>query len=475
MLRLTLCLAGALAGVVIVGSLAHGQAAGKPLIKLDFAKVPRDDQGLQKRPRLQVRHAKLGLVAELQCYETGPFQLGDAKKNADGSVVFSYTSGEMTCTTTFTALDDECVAKDVVITGPFKELQKFPYIGPCLQFRKSPAFTSRPDLVEFGKRCFIYTMRGPLGGHDMPRAILPNFKPDARQNNPPATQLYVPIDSTHHGSIWGHTAAPGMRPVCGIMAITSHDGKWFCALANRHNTTIGQLWMPCTHYVPDVKKYLDAGAERIVMRTMIYVMPNDPKKLMEAFRRDYPDAFGAATFDVIPAGDGTLRVKPKAAGVPELILKLDVAGAGGKWEHKYWGTFVRGSASWRMWAHPYDDTLAVLVSFAADAPNAKTVRSNARLTGKGWKMVDAPRGVAATVLRSPDEKWTAAFFWERSDDGRPAAGVPEVAYAKTGLLGVRGKLLLYKGPVSALSRRLGGARYDWKNSRPYDMPVTGDR
>ena len=480
MLRGFACLLGVM---VCLGS-AYGETSGgrkkTAMIQLDFGRLPLDENGMQKRPRLEIRHAKLGFVAGMQCYETGPFQVGRAKKNPDGSVVFRYANGEMTCTTTFTTLDDERIAKDVVIEGPVEQLRKIPYIGPCLQFRRAPAFTWKPDLVEFGKRCFIYTMRGPLGCHDMPRAILTNFKLDAKQNNPPVTQLYVPIDHSHPGSIWGHTAAPGMRPIHGIMALTSQDGKWLCAQANRHNNTIGQLWMPCTHYIPDLQKYLDPEAGRMVMRTMIYVMPNDPKKLLETFLRDYPDALGAKTFDVVPAADGALRVKPKAAGVPELVLALDVADASGvraetpapKWKQKYWGTFVRGSSSWRMWAHPYDDVLDVNVSFAADGWDAKTARSAVRLTGKGWKTVDAPDGVAAQVLRSADDKWTAAFFWEKSEDGKPGFGIPDTTDKKKDTLAARGKLLVFEGPVSTLRRRRGQTAYDWKNALPYSMPVS---
>ena len=97
------------------------------MIQLDFGQRPLDENGMQKRPRLEIRHAKLGFVAEMQCYETGPFQLGSAKKNADGSVVFSYKSGEMTCTTTFTALDDERVAKDVVIIEMSQRSKRTPH------------------------------------------------------------------------------------------------------------------------------------------------------------------------------------------------------------------------------------------------------------------------------------------------------------------------------------------------------------
>ena len=475
----------ACAAVLMTLALASGThaqdavAATRPVIQLDFRPLPRDEEGRQNRPRLEIRHAALGFAAEMQCYETGPFQMGKTQKDPDGSVVFSYKSGEMTCTTTFTTPDDERVAMDVLIQGPLEQLRKVAYVGPCLQFRRADAFTWRPDLVEFGRRCFVYTMRGPLGCHDMPRALLTNFKPDAKQNNPPVTQLYVPIDQSHHGSIWGHTAAPGMRALYGIMTVTSHDGKWLCAIGNRHNLTIGQLWMPCTHYVPDVQKHLDRDAGRIAFRTMIYVMPNDPRKLLEAFRRDYADAFGANTFEAVPDAAGTLRLKPTAAGVPELELVLDVADAVGvhretpapTWKSTYWGTFVRSGPSWRMWAHPHDDALDLVVSFASDGWKAETARAAARLAPGRWQTAESPAGVPAQVLKSPDGKWTAALFWEKSENQNPRFGIPGSTDKTCDAISVRGRLLIFQGDPDALGRRWQWAAYDWKNAYPYCMPV----
>ena len=463
-----------IAGVAFVCMMGATVCEGKSKLSLSFVQVPRRGRGGKTTPKLIVDHADLGPVCELQCYETGPFQHGGALKNDDGSVVFNYKSGNMTCTATFTAIGDNRVQSLVEIKGPLDELRKIPYTGPCLQFQRSKLFTRKGPLQEFAARCFMYTMRGQVFLLDGARGKMTNFKPDSPENNPPMVQWYVTYDRMHPGSIWGVVGAAGDRPLYGLIACTSRDGKWVSAYAARYNLNIGQLYMPCIHVLPVVKKYLDTDAGKIVYKEMIYVMPNDPQKLLDAFREDFPRVL--PTFEVTPTTGGVLRLKPTAANVPELKLNLNVTA--GKyisipeWRTTWWDTFINSGNSWRTWVHPHDDVLEISVSLGTDKWTAETGRAVAKLSGKGWTTARAPRGTAAQVLRTDDGKWTAAVFWERSEPGRYAYGMPAADQPDKKTISVRGKVIIAPTDALRLDRRKRWADMDWKNAKPYRMPVS---
>lgn len=457
--------------IAICAPAAWGGPNGSKLT-LNFRLVPRGGPDGKVTPKLDIDHADAGPVCELQCYETGPFQNGTGAKNEDGSVVFSYASGNMTCTTTFTVKGDDRVQALVEVKGPLDELKKVSYLGPCLQFQRSKAFTREGPLTEFAGRCFIYTMRGPVKLLDTARGRMTSFKPDAPENNPPIVQWYVPLDRMHPGSIWGVVGAAGDRPVFGLVAVASRDGRWAAGYASQHNLNLGQLYMPCIHVLTDVAKHLDAGAGRIAYKEMIYVTANDPKKLLDAFREDFrPEA---ASFTVSPAAGGALGLKPSGGDAPALELKLDLAGgdpAGADWKASWWDTLIRSGATWRAWAHPHDDALELCVSLKPGAWKPETARAVAKLSGNGWSVVEAPAGVAARVMRTADGKWTAALFWERADKDDPASGVPASDRTDAGAISVRGKLLIGETKSLDLDKRKRWADVDWEHAVPYRMPA----
>jgi hypothetical protein len=205
---------------------------------------------------------------------------------------------------------------------------------------------------------------------------------------------------------------------------------------------------------------LDEQAGTISYTEMIYVMPNDPKRLYEAFRKDFPVEGG--TFTASAKGD-VLELKP-VGGAPPLTLKLD-PGAG-EWQSKWWGAFIRGDKTSRAWACPHEDALELCVAFKPGAADADT-RAAGTLAGGGWSAIDAPAGVTAKVLRSADGKWTAALTWER--DGIPAESEPG------GSLAVRGKLIVAKTEALDLAKRVRWAQMDWEHATPYRAPVDDAR
>jgi hypothetical protein len=473
------------AGVVLLRAVSLGegtasapQRTGASKLTLSFVQVAREGREGRTTPKLLVEHADLGPVCELQCYETGPFQTGDAVKKEDGSVVFSYESGNMTCTTTCTTVGDDRVQALTEVQGLTDDLKKVPYLGACLQFQRSQLFTRQGPLQEFAKRSLLYTMRGPVMGLDTARGKMTNFTPDAPENNPPMVQWYVPIDRMHPGDIWGVVGTAGDRPLYGLVACTSRDGKWVTGYGAQYNRTIGQLYMPCIHVVPDVQMHVDLKTGTVRYREMIYVMPNDPQKLLQAFREDFPPA---KAFETSPTPTGALLLKPAAEGVPALELKLDLTGGGPAreyssrlpegWKPTWWGTFIRSGDSWRAWAHPHGEALDLCVSFKAGSWKPDAARAVATLTGQGWTSAAAPEGTAAQVLRSADGKWTALLFWERADAGKPAAGVPAADQPDADVISVRGRILLGETASLDPAQRKGWADTDWEHAKPYRMPV----
>ena len=475
-------------GLVVFGGCAGDEQGIEPVgggggpaasMSLDFTQ---DERHL----RLVARHPQLGQVFELWCYEGGPFRQGTPSKRPDGSVVFTHKSRNMTATTTFTPSGEGRIVMDVVVEGPLEELKKVPYMGPCMQFWHADAFMREGDLAEFVERCFYYTMRGPVTSLQTARGKMKGYAPDAPENDPPCTQWYVPPTRAHPGDIWAFGAS-GDRPVHGLVGVTSRDGKWLAAIGCKHNRTLGQGWHDCIHYVPDVQAYLDEQAGRTVYRVMIYIMPNNPRRLLEAFLTDFPAADDESTFQVSagPAHTGpmtgTLRLTPSAPDAPPLTLSLDLLGGGPEketpgadWDSKYWGTLVRTGPSWRMCAHPTGDSLELCVSLAADRWSPGRARAEAHVSAEGWVPAEAPEGVPAQVLRSAEGTWTAALFWERCPDGNPGQGVPAETEPQGKSISVRGRLILYQGDPGRLAQRWAWAKTDWQHARPFRMPTSDE-
>ena len=456
--------------LVLLGSLLlpEGPVMAQATLQLDFHQEPRGGAEGRVTPKLEVRHPEFGLVCELQCYETGPFEVGKGKKNPDGSVVFSYKNGDMSCTTTCTPVGADRVRLDVVIDGPADQIKKIGFIGPCMQHQRSPTFSRQRNLEEFASRSFLYTMRGPLFVPQTARGKLTSIPPDHPNNNPPCTQWFVPYDHAHWGSIWGAVGASGDRPIAGLVAIASHDGKWLSAFAGRYSSNMGQLYMDCIHVTPEPPRHFDTVAGNIRIPLMIYVMPNDPKKLFEAYLADFPRKPNLS----LQAGpDGTLEVLPAAQPGSPLSVKLETAEAKlGAWQSNYWLTFTRSGANERMWAYAHEDAVELCVSRVADPAAANALVMSA-LSGKGWTAVPAPAGVPATVLRSADGTLVAALFWERSQADKPGSAVPAAHDGDKDSVSVRGRLVVLKGDASQLSGLWSTAVYDWKNSVPYLMPA----
>lgn len=468
--------------------------------------------------KLLVSHPETGLVCEHWCYETGPFgkYRGDVPleqsgvRNADGSVVMVHTrpwrERTVKSTTTFRTGREGRVVMDVDVEGAQPPVPVY-YVGPCTQCWHSEAFMRRGGLIEFAGRCFFYTMRGPVSMMDTARVKMKDVAADAPDNNPPCTQWYMPLDRPHLGNIWGFGTS-GDRVTHNLMGVTSADGKWLCAIGCKHNIKIAQGWHDCIHHLPDMTQYLDVTTGRFSHRSMIYVMRNDPKRLLELFREDFPWERDEAGPRIKAGKGGTLEVKSVATEAPGLELRLETVEAGaaaaksegsGSWEETYWGTLIRKGKGQRTWVHPVGgrvrqrvvfegsthpdkdkprpagESVEVCVSLDGKKWKSETARVKAQVSGKEWRVERAPEGVPAQVLKSADGKWLAAIYWERSDAGNPALGVPVRPEEGKETISVRGRVLVTKSDPDELVRHWQWAAQDWKNAGLFHMPVEDAR
>jgi hypothetical protein len=442
-------------------------AAGASPIDLDVL-----DDG--KQIKLLVRHREIGPVCELWCYEGGPFRYGTTSKRNDGSVVFIHKSARMTATTTFAPVGTDRISMDILVEGGPEDLRKVQSIGPCMQFWHSEAFQQQGSLVEFARRCFLYTMRGPVDLLDTARGPMKSFKRDAPENNPPYTQWYVPIRAAHPGDIWGFGAS-GDRPIHDLVGVASRDGKWLAAIGCAKTRTLGQGWHDCIHHVADMQKYLDAAGNRIVHRSMLYVMPNNKQKLLDSFRRDFPARPGKEEVSVSAADRGGLTVSRSHAPAG-LNLALDIVKAKtsqrAAWKTSPWGGFVLDSGPGRIWAYPHGEAVELWATVPARLASA---RVEAALRGNAWMRVRAPEDVPALVLQSSDRAWTAAMMWEEAEAGNLGRGVPAAGKVHSGDVSVRGRLVVYQGGVMALRDRWLASKQQWEHAVPYRMPLQDSR
>lgn len=430
------------------------------------------DDGRQLK--LLVRQSDVGAVCELWCYEGGPFHYGKASRTSDGKVVFVHKSGGMTATTTFTPQGSARVLMDIVVEGPLNELKTVNLMGPCMQFWHSEAFKRESNLLDFVKRCFLYTMRGPVGMLDTARGLMSGFKPDAPENNPPWTQWYVPLGFAHPGDIWAFGAS-GDRPLYGVVGVASKDGKWLSAIGCSRAKNVGQGWHDCIHHVPQMQMYLDEKNSRIVHRTILYVMPNDKSRLLESFRQDFPELEKDQQLRVSAGKDGTLRVSSRLQKAPVIDLSLAIRGEGSQrvnWESSPWGGLVRNAPGWRMWANPQGEAVDFAVSLKKDGGLSNV---EAELLGEGWKQDSALAGEPVLARRSADGAWIATMMWERGEAGRAGSGVPVAGERRAETISVRGQLYLNKDDAGTVRNRWTAASADWQHAVPYRMPVEESR
>ena len=161
----------------------------------------------------------------------------------------------------------------------------------CWQLISAPDFASKPDTYpEFVKRCFIFTEKGRTFLHKTTRKNIPCRTPDDQYNNPPWVQMYVGTwqDVPKSTSTSWADYSPD-RYTTTIIGTVSRDGKYLAALANDTAGLMAQAWHDCMHNNPNWAP-ADAATEDQRWRVKLYVMENDPEKLLARVAKDFPNA-----------------------------------------------------------------------------------------------------------------------------------------------------------------------------------------
>ncbi len=178
--------------------------------------------------------------------------------------------------------------------------QEQPGLNLCWQLKNAPAFCSKPDPFPYSvSRCFIFTDAGRTFLNNTVRNKLPCRPSDDPYNNPPWVQMY--------SGVWEQIPEAGPtswadysddRYVVPVIGCISRDGNSLAALANDSADSMGQAWHDCEHNNP---KWLPTSAGGgFVWRLKVYVMENDPDKLLAHVVKDFPNALKLAEKRVPP-------------------------------------------------------------------------------------------------------------------------------------------------------------------------------
>jgi hypothetical protein len=169
---------------------------------------------------------------------------------------------------------------------------EYPGLNVCWQLRSSPPFASKPDpYPEFVKRCFIFTEKGQQFLHELGRRPIPVQAATSEHNNPPWVQMYAHLSAgeVRAGTNSWADYSPD-RYLLPVVGAVSRDGRYLTAMATGSNVTISQAWHDCMHNNPEWLPANEGKGKE--WRFRIYAMENDPDKLAQRFREDFPE-YGA--------------------------------------------------------------------------------------------------------------------------------------------------------------------------------------
>lgn len=171
--------------------------------------------------------------------------------------------------------------------GPLPDSPAVPNL--CWQLRNAAGFASRPEpYPEFVARCFIFTERGRTFLHETVRRPIPARSADDPRNNPPWVQLYGPIwepPQRSGANAWADFSTD--RFTCTIVGAVSRDRRFLAAIASGSAGALCQAWHDCMHIISAWSQPEESGPRR-EWRLKIYVMENDPERLLQRAVQDFP-------------------------------------------------------------------------------------------------------------------------------------------------------------------------------------------
>lgn len=138
------------------------------------------------------------------------------------------------------------------------------------------AFTGR-DQQSFISRSFIFTAAGLKTLDQVRRTTNALYR---------GGQVYVPAHVNR--------ADANPRPVCldqpvnGLIGCFSADNRWILATASDRTHELFEGVYVCLHSDPSIGGLKPGEIRRL--RQKVYLVPNDPERLMERYRKDFPES-----------------------------------------------------------------------------------------------------------------------------------------------------------------------------------------
>ena len=238
-----------------------------------------------------------GSHCEIWCYE-GPVWKADDHHLENNRLVLTHHLAQTTIKTIVEPAEDGAEFT-VEVSGPDKEsVQQVEYLEPCWQLKRADNFGHRGDpenyVKDFVARCFVFLDRGLTCMNDTRRLPAKRYGNDllAKRANAPITwtQDYFPTWRKHPGQEPGQRLGRSTdRPVYPIIGCISRDNNYLVAWAWPQCGVLNQAWIDCLHPVPQISESYDPSTNTSRSRSKIYFLPNDEERLLQAFKRDFPD------------------------------------------------------------------------------------------------------------------------------------------------------------------------------------------
>ncbi|MBI3851931.1 MAG: hypothetical protein HY298_16870 [Verrucomicrobia bacterium] len=146
------------------------------------------------------------------------------------------------------------------------------WFEPCIHVDR---FTGR-NQTNYIERCFIFTERGLTTLDQLPRNEEALYR---------GGQVYVP-KGINHDDVNPRPISP-VTPANGLIGCFSADNQYLLATAWDQTQHLFQGVIVCIHSDPHVGGLKRHETKKL--RGKIYLMKNDPAKLLKQYQRDFPD------------------------------------------------------------------------------------------------------------------------------------------------------------------------------------------
>ena len=242
-----------------------------------------------------------GVAVDLWCYED-EFGLPKEIDEREDRIILHHQFEGYELKTLFEA-EPGGVRITATLTGPDGEwLPGVQTLNMCMTHQRSAAFGNRKDkfdesyLEDFVGRAFVFLESGLRRLADTNRvpSVDSRDNPYSRRGSAanPWVQEYAPrwrSRSARLPAFFGRRPVSTDRPTYPIMGVISQDERFLSAFAWPDAEYLGQLFISCLHPNSRLAESCLSEPEGCVTRGKIYLMENNPQRLLKLFERDFPD------------------------------------------------------------------------------------------------------------------------------------------------------------------------------------------